>query len=155
MVLQPHSGQPVDIRIPAVGCATAQTHFLRLYKPGRRLSERVLRLVPHPGECLLQSFSSEHVRFVEDLDVAVRSAGGGSNVNAVRGGLDPIFEDLLRSECIKYGDFTSLYPTCMITTDMCTGRPHVVEYSDNQPTQEKLKTFFGFITCSTLLLNED
>ena len=83
----------------------------------------------------------------EDLDVAVRSAGGGGNVNAVRGALELNFEDLLRGECVKYGDFTSLYPTCMLTTNMCTGRPHVVDYGEEQPTQEKLKTFFGFITC--------
>ena len=97
----------------------------------------------------------------EDLDVA----GGGGNVNAVRGGLDLTFEDLLRGECIKYGDFTSLYPTCMITKDMCVGKPHVIEYGDIQPTPRKLKTFFGLITCDVqppttlfhpvLLRNED
>ena len=84
----------------------------------------------------------------EDLDKAIRSAGGGGNVNAVRGALDIPFERMLKGECIKYGDFMSLYPWCMIKTPMCVGEPRVTHYTkDNQPSLDRVKRFFGYIQC--------
>ena len=84
----------------------------------------------------------------EDLDKSIRSAGGGGNVNAVRGALDIPFERMLKGECIKYGDFMSLYPWCMIKTPMCIGPPRVTDFTkDNQPPPELVKKVFGYIQC--------